>query len=90
MTFLATSGVTSLQEIGNKIISVGMPILMGLAVTIGIVMVAYYGIAGKFAKNAEQRRETIARVTWVGVCLGIVILASAIVLGLKDVILGIA
>lgn len=66
-----------------------MPILMGLAVTIGIVVVAHYGIAGKFAKNAEQHRETIASVTWVGVCLVIVILASAIVLGLKDVILGI-
>ncbi|MFW4371185.1 MAG: hypothetical protein EHV01_004525 [Spiroplasma sp. hy2] len=37
MTFLATSGATSLQEIGNKIISVGMPILIGLAITIGIV-----------------------------------------------------
>lgn len=63
MLLLANTGTTSLQEIGNKIISVGMPILMGIAVTIGIVMVAYYGIAGKFAKNAEQRRETISRVT---------------------------
>ncbi|WP_338982129.1 Mbov_0395 family pilin-like conjugal transfer protein [Spiroplasma endosymbiont of Eupeodes luniger] len=89
MMFLATT--SNLQEIGNKIISVGMPILISLAVVIAIIiMVAYYGIGGKFAKNAEQRKETIARITWVGVCLGIVILASSLVLGLKDVILGIS
>ncbi|WP_126821440.1 hypothetical protein [Spiroplasma endosymbiont of Megaselia nigra] len=44
MMLLSNAGSNSLQEIGNKIISVGMPILMGLAVTIGIVMVAYYGV----------------------------------------------
>jgi hypothetical protein len=82
--------MTSLQEIGSKIISVGMPMLISLAVVIAIIMVAYYGIGGKFAKNAEQRKETIARITWVGVCLGIVILASSLVLGLKDVILRIS
>ncbi|MFJ1522804.1 hypothetical protein [Spiroplasma sp. ald] len=37
MMLLATSLSTSLQEIGNKIISVGIPILIGLAITIGIV-----------------------------------------------------
>lgn len=88
MMFLATT--SNLQEIGNKVISIGMPILISLAVVIAIIMVAYYGIGGKFAKNAEQRKETIARITWVGVCLGIVILASSLVLGLKDVILGIS
>lgn len=39
MLLLANTGSTSLQEIGNKIISVGMPILIGIAVTIRIVMV---------------------------------------------------
>ncbi|BET39031.1 hypothetical protein [Spiroplasma ixodetis] len=53
-------------------------------------MVAYYAIGGKFAKNDDQRKETIARIIWVGVCLEIVILASSLVLGLKDVILGIS
>ncbi|WP_342256292.1 hypothetical protein [Spiroplasma endosymbiont of Poecilobothrus nobilitatus] len=38
MMLLSTSGSTSLQEIGNKIISVGMPILIGVAIVIGIVM----------------------------------------------------
>lgn len=83
------NATSSLQEIGNKIISVGMPILIGIAVVIAIIMVAYYGIAGKFAKNSDQRKETISRIVWVGVCLGIVILASALVLGLKDTIIGI-
>lgn len=88
MMFLATN--SNLQDVGNKIITIGMPILISLAVVIGIIMVAYYAIGGKFAKNADQRKETIARIIWVGVCLGIVILASSLVLGLKDVILGIA
>ncbi|WDA54929.1 MAG: hypothetical protein PPFGHCPK_01410 (plasmid) [Spiroplasma endosymbiont of Drosophila atripex] len=88
MMILATN--SNLQDVGNKIITIGMPILISLAVVIGIIMVAYYAIGGKFAKNADQRKETIARIIWVGVCLGIVILASSLVLGLKDVILGIS
>ena len=61
------NAISSLQEIGNKIISVGMPILIGIAVVIAIIMVAYYGIAGKFAKNSDEHKETISRIVWVGV-----------------------
>lgn len=48
------NAMSSLQELGNKIISVGMPILIGIAVVIAIIMVAYYGIAGKLAIRSKK------------------------------------
>ena len=48
------NAMSSLQEIGNKIISVGMPILIGIAVVIAIIMVAYYGIAGENSRKTAN------------------------------------
>lgn len=85
LSLLANDG---LQETANKIIGIIAPTLTIVAVVVALVMILLIAIGGMGAKDGESRAESIKRYGWVFFSLIVVFFASAIVWGLKDIIVG--
>lgn len=90
MPFLTTADLNNLQQLVNKLISYISPIAMIICVLIAIIMTIVAVLNGMIDTDAEKRKQTIKRITWIWVCAGFIFLIPTIALILKSEFINLA